>query len=363
MNGGNKGRPGNFTGITPEMLRSVTLKKTVPNPTKTFGVNQSTFLSDQRAKLRPTVTQAPIPHPVNQSTLFSDQRAKLRPSVTQAPIPHPVNQTNPREGVTLKPVQKDQRFIVSPHNHTQNFYNNTYGMSMFALENNENMIRPVFKDNSQRERFSQRVQTDLQNAMVGSNKHKMLTQLKDWSGDKTAMYNFDSVDTKRSHPIVYTQGHGSPGRKSITSDDPYEAPVTSEQMAQQLIGMNLPKVSEVRANSCYSGTQKYIPNTEETRKEHQRQEIDIRRAGNWNETFAGDLQNHLDKRSGSHNRVRGYMGPTSQGTIPSQRLGVGNMLEKQKKPHMTASIGTSHQEMTGQQIELRRGDNKRYGKM
>jgi len=389
MNGNNNGRGSSHNlGITPELLRSVTLKKTTTNPTKTFAVNQSTLFSDQRAKLRPTVTQAPVPHPVNQSTLFSDQRAKLRPSVTQAPVPHPVNQStlysdqraklrasvtqapvphpvnaiNPRAGVALKPVQKEQRFIVSPHNHTENFYNNTYGMSMFAMENNQNMIRPVFKDNSQREKFSQRVQSDLLTATNGTNRHKMLTQLNSWSGAKTAMYNFDSVDTKRSHPVVYTQGHGMPGRKSIESDDPYEAPATAKQMADQLISMNLPKVSEVRANSCYSGTQNFIPNNSQTRKEHQRQEIDIRRAGNWNETFAGDLQNHLDKRGGSHNRVRGYMGPTSQGSIMSQRLGVGSMLEHQKKPHMTASIGTEYQEDHGQQIELRRGDNKRYGK-
>lgn len=337
MNGNNKGRGSNHNmGITPEMLRSVTLKKATTNPVKSF--------------------------PVNQSTLYSDQRAKLRPSVTQAPVPHPVNTTNPRAGVTLKPVQKEQRFIVSPHNHTENFYNNTVGMSMFAMENNQNMIRPVFKDNAQRERFNQRVQSDLGLATKGSNKHKMLTQLNNWSGTKTAIYNFDSVDTKRSHPVVYTQGHGMPGRKSIESDDPYEAPITAKQMAQQLINMHLPKVSEVRANSCYSGTQNFIPNNSQTRKEHQRQEIDIRRAGDWNETFAGDLQNHLDKRSGSHNRVRGYMGPTSQGSILSQRLGVGSMLEQQKKPHMTASIGTDYQENHGQQIELRRGDNKRYGK-
>ena len=105
-------------------------------------------------------------------------------------------------------------------------------------------------------------------------------------------------------------------------------------MAEQLISMNLPKVSEVRANSYYTTpAQNFIPNNAQTRKEHQRQEIDIRRAGNWNETFAGDLQNHLDKRAGSHNRVRGYMECPPQGSIMSQRLGVGSMLEHEKTTH------------------------------
>ncbi|TQV89376.1 hypothetical protein [Aliikangiella coralliicola] len=262
----------------------------------------------------------------------------------------------------LKPLESEQRFIVSPHKSISNLMNNTRGMSMFAMSQGHKMIRPVFKDEDQRSSFHQEAIKRLSTITSGTTEHKVMSQLKEWSHLDNAMLNFDNVNTKRSHPIVYTQGHGMPGVTSISSDDKHEKRVSGNDMAKLLTKMNLPKVSQVRANSCFSGTEHWVPNNPTVRQHHQEQTVDVHHAGNWSNTFAGSLQEGLDKRSGSHNRVRGYMGPTSQNPSNVQKLGVGGILHQTKSRGMRTKYATKSQYIAKNTLNLQRSDTKRYGK-
>jgi hypothetical protein len=263
----------------------------------------------------------------------------------------------------LKPLQPQQRYITSPHEDTRNLFSNTLGMSTLALKKDLPAIRPVFKNEDQRKAFSAQVETALQDHPIGPAReqdiHKVtaLRQLQSWSSPDNAMANFKGVDTSHGAPIVYTQGHGSPGSTQIKSDDPTEKAVTGRQMAQQLIGMRLPKTSEVRANSCYSGTAVEIPNTAQVRSSHQQQSIDLEHAGDWSKTFAGELQAGLDARVGSYSRVRGYMGPTTQSAYDdSVALGLGGMVKKDKVSGIQVLFGKNPS------YDVLRSQAKRYGK-
>ena len=126
--------------------------------------------------------------------------------------------------------------------------NNARGMGMgqIAVRDGHNVVRRVFKDEAQqRDAFHQNSISRLAGYTAGSSNHTAMGQLKEWSHVDNAMMNFDDVDTKRSHPIVYTQGHGSPGVKSISSDDRSEHRVSGLKMAKQLIDMNLPTSSKL----------------------------------------------------------------------------------------------------------------------
>ena len=348
---GNHGR-GNKWGISPEMLRSQKAnlnKAPAPQPPqRTHNPFNQTYI-DAKTALKPTT---PL---LKQLNVVNDPNSSFIQQLSQA-------KTN------LKPPRQEQRYIVSPHNNVQNLFNNTYGMSKQAINSRDqqnrphNMIRPVFKDDNQRKAFRDyAVWNYFLNSNTSEDK-RIYKQLMDWSAKGTAMMNFENVDTSRSHPIVYTQGHGSPGVKSISSDDPNEAPVSGSQMAQQLIAMKLPKSSQVRANSCFSGTENWVENTPTTIKNHQNQVVDLESAGDWDNTFAGDMQNNLDLRDGSHNRVRGYMGPTSQGPTQTQSLGVGNILSKNKSTTMRTQYADQSQYNQNITLDLKRSDTKRYGK-
>ncbi len=266
----------------------------------------------------------------------------------------------------LKPVVDQQRFMVSPHNDVRNFMANSKGMGYQALRDSHPMVRPVFKDTQQREDFHNLAVSKLGgmgnfNTLNPRNKQnfKAYEQLRDWSHKDHAMMGFDKVDTKRSHPIVFVQGHGSAGDKSIYSDSHEEQ--SSKSVARMLDNMKLPKVSQVRANSCFSGTQTDLSHMPNVGKNFREQTIE-NSAGKWSETFGGSLEKDLnqssykeryeanrekvdsimkrplgkwgrvkaffgsnnftqarkdaiDSVSARHNRVVGYMGPTSQESL------------------------------------------------
>lgn len=222
---------------------------------------------------------------------------------------------------SLKPLEPEQRYMMSPHVDVKNFVNNARGMGQQALRNNLPVVRPVFRNNNQRSSFHQTVQQRLSSfgsydSLSENQQHNYnaYQQLSTWSHQDNAMMGFGGLKPKRSHPIVYVQGHGSPGRKKISSDGP-ELGVTSGTVGRMLNDMSLPSVSEVRANSCFSGTKTNLSNLPNVRQKFQKQSID-QHAGPWLDTFAGSLEKHLNKtESNRHNRVRGYMGPTTQGFI------------------------------------------------
>lgn len=243
----------------------------------------------------------------------------------------------------LTAATPEQRYIVSPHKDVSNFLNNSRGLAQQSLRDNLPAVRPVFKNDKQRKDFHD-MATKRLNAM-GPYKslndddsrlnHKAFSQLVEWSAKDNAMLDFSKVNTKRSHPIVFVQGHGSPGDKSIASDAHETA--SSKDVADMLHTMQLPNVSQVRANSCYSGTQHDLGNLPDARKKFQNQSIEDH-AGKWGETFAGSLDENLNGLSSKrHNRVKGYMGPTTQGYIDVTALAPFGKLVPQS--HTAVKIG------------------------
>jgi hypothetical protein len=265
----------------------------------------------------------------------------------------------------LKPLVDQQRYMVSPHDDVRNFMANSRGMGEQALHDHHPMVRPVFKDIQQRDAFHQLAHQQLGGQVVNSPSYKAFEQLKQWSHPDQAMMDFKGVDTKRSHPIVFVQGHGSPGDKSIYSDT--DQAKSAKSVATMLNQMGLPKVSQVRVNSCFSGTEHDLSALPDVRKRFQNQTIE-QSAGHWSKTFAGTLDRELnqpsykaryeahkaevdqimkrplgtwgkvkaffnpnnltearkaaiDSISPRHNRVVGYMGPTTQESVQATSRG------------------------------------------
>lgn len=201
----------------------------------------------------------------------------------------------------LKAKQDEQRYMVSPHKDVRNFMANSIGMGQQAVRDNHPVVRPVFKDDDQRSAFHDMAKERLDsltknNWLSTGNQQKKtaLESLRDWSHSDSAMMNFENVDTKRSHPVVFVQGHGSPGDKKMYSDG-HEA-VGTKKVASMLNQMSLPKVSEVRVNSCFSGTKTDLSSMPNVDKRFQKQTID-QSAGAWGSTFAGSLDKHLNQAS------------------------------------------------------------------
>lgn len=172
------------------------------------------------------------------------------------------------------------------------------------------------------------------------------------------MMNFSGVDKRRSHPIVYVQGHGAAGDTNIYSDA--QEKVSANAVGRMLNKMDLPKVSQIRANSCYSGTATDLDKSGANLMQKFQDNTLDQMGGQRSSTFAGALSNDLNNPSYKarydankeavdnimkrplgafgqlkasidpnnlttarkaaidsvdkprHNRVVGYMGPTSQ---------------------------------------------------
>ncbi|WP_281558649.1 hypothetical protein [Thalassomonas sp. RHCl1] len=264
----------------------------------------------------------------------------------------------------LSPLVDQQRYMVSPHRDVTNFMANSRGMGMQALRDDHPMVRPIFKDVEQRDAFHQLAKQKL-NApgFMSATEKQTYQQLRDWSHQDNAMMDFSSVNTKRSHPVVFVQGHGSAGDKKIYSDA-HEA-TSAKSVASMLDKMGLPSVSQLRANSCFSGTETDLSNMQNVPQKFREQTIE-QSAGKWSKTFAGSLEQELNQPSYKtqylrnksqvdkmmdrplgkwgqvkaffnpdnltkerkeaidamdkrHNRVVGYMGPTTQGAVISKK--------------------------------------------
>lgn len=278
---------------------------TAPTKAESARANHRPFnaqdLQQQKVNLR---AAAPIPKPL-----------QLTPHGVNADM---LRQAKGKLTPTIMP-KDEQRYMVSPHKDVNNFVNNARGMGQLAVRDGMKPVRPVFKNDDQRSSFhaevNKRLSAQKQTTKNDQHNYNALSQLSQWSSPKNAMMNFDNVDKRKSHPIVYTQGHGSAGDKKIYSDDPNEKGVRGRKVAKQLKDMGLPKASEVRANSCYSGTQHEINDSANLSDHLLEGSVASNHAGKWSKTFAGNLQKGLKQQGYENNRVRGYMGPTSQGFV------------------------------------------------
>ena len=268
------------------------------------------------------------------------------------------------------PPEFQQRYIVSPHDNVQNLFFNSFGMGRHAIDGKRPAVRPVFKDDDQRKNFHAFANHFLSQMGSGSlsdsdqlNK-STLQQLHDWSQSGSAMMDFKGLD-KGQHPVVYTQGHGSAGDANIYSDTHQK--VHAREVASMLNKMDLPESAQVRANSCFSGTAKDLTNEprgtlDQHLKDHT---LDMKMAGQWDDTFAGTLQSELHSdtnkrnKNGSmkqrHNQVIGYMGPTGQGAWDNVQSLEFGMIKDKKSRHMPTVIG----DQKDPKSHFKRSDTKR----
>jgi len=217
--------------------------------------------------------------------------------------------------------RKEQHYIFSPHDHAGNLFDNAFGMSSHRMGKGKNAIKPVFKNHIQRYRFNKLANAKLKQLGKRTNENQHAYDAAEFLRSRSTFGNarFNFAFTKVSNPRVYIQGHGGPGNRSIWSDSENFDNVTAKKVAKMLHERLLSNFSEVRANSCYSGTQKVMREMDyDGRSTHLHQHfiegtVAKHHAGNWADTFAGSLDAELHALSKARrNRVAGYMGPTSK---------------------------------------------------
>ncbi|TQV87255.1 hypothetical protein [Aliikangiella coralliicola] len=223
--------------------------------------------------------------------------------------------------------RKATNYMVSPHAHANNFLRNVVGSNIEAHYQKTGSIVPVFKDQQQREAFYKETTTFLQDNQKNLDKYKsggthnyyklqrqhILNARQMAAPSASPKFDLQGID---EYSDVIVQGHGAPGRMTITSDNPDKKAVTRSQTVQQVASlldkMKLPDANQVRANSCHSAAAHYVKTDEKDIIDHfQKGTAAQHHGGDWGKTFAGGLEKEL-KRLNHHNRVEGYLGATSQ---------------------------------------------------
>jgi len=250
----------------------------------------------------------------------------------------------------------DQRYIISPLEHTQNLFANAYGMALHGQNIGKGIVQPVFMHHQQRQKFRARVQKELSSELSKS-KHNpqnlsALRALDNASSLTGARMSMQGIENS----VAYNQGHGRAGELFIESDyiqmsqseadawkrknprvksfpnigsgnvTAYEE-VNAAQNAHTLLEMGVNEHTRMRANSCYSGTEhEIVLSNKDAIKQSMYSGSLVDHAGNWDNTYAGALQSELNKQSHGNEsgvkassmrktgliQTRGYLGPTSQ---------------------------------------------------
>ncbi|WP_148713741.1 hypothetical protein [Chitinolyticbacter meiyuanensis] len=304
-----------------------------------------------RRALKPTT---PLPKPAKTDAhgdFLAQQRQSLKKTGTDLSKPF-VNPSQIKE-------RPKQHYIMSPLDHTENLFNNAYGMARHKQSRNKLAVQPVFLNHQQRISFRKRVDDELTKVTgvdsASNAKRKALQTLSGYSSLTGARMSMQGVENAR----LYVQGHGSPGKHSISSDaevlsdaqaqmrmgknkrvesvgkpsattTQVKERASTEHTASTLLGLGVTAQTDLRANSCYSGTEKKIKfSSVKSLKSSYASGTVANKAGNWDKTFAGGLQAELNRQakvgpsladaSGLANNhkfaVKGYMGPTSQGGV------------------------------------------------
>jgi hypothetical protein len=240
-------------------------------------------------------------------------------------------------GIEMQTVK--QHYIVSPHDDIHNLYANALGMSAHKISRNKPPLMPVFVSEKQRKNFHSHVTNEIMRPRTDMNEHEFaaLSHLHQASATGNAKTDLQYLGPQSR---VYVQGHGSAGSKNISSDSGQSK--SSKDVAKVLTDLNLHPSVEVRANSCFSGTQTEIKNRNGFMNDFNQGNLH-QEAGQWSETFAGSLQAELGKL-GRANKVSGYLGATVQ--TAQESIGRGYVQEK----HMSVDVDT---------VQLRRKDLRR----
>lgn len=256
------------------------------------------------------------------SNFFSSRR--------KASSPEPI-------GIEMQTVK--QHYIVSPHNDIRNLYANALGMSAHKISRNKPPLMPVFINEKQRKNFHTHVTNEVMRPRTDMNEHQFaaLSHLHQSSAKENAKTDLQYLGPQSR---VYVQGHGSAGSKNISSDSGQRK--SSKDVAKMLNDLNLHHSVEVRANSCFSGTQTEIKYRQGFMNDFNNGNLH-QEAGDWSKTFAGSLQEELGKL-GRANKVSGYLGATVQ--TAQESIGRGYVQEK----HMSVEVDP---------FQLRRKDLRR----
>ncbi len=204
------------------------------------------------------------------------------------------------------PKEKATRhYIMSPHDDVNNFVNNTVGMGTHKASRGKPMIKPVFKDSAQRKAFNKEVSSRLKGVKdKKSDEYKALDYLKSRSGWFRGRMNFKGTKTK--NPRVYVQGHGSAGSDNMVDDSGNRK--SSKQVAKTLTDMHLSNRSNVRVNSCQSGSGTLYKGNDWMTRFHNGTLDQVSDTGN---SFASNL--HQELSSGKYTgTTMGYLTSTTQ---------------------------------------------------
>lgn len=206
-----------------------------------------------------------------------------------------------------------RHYAISPHDDVENFFDNVQLASAHRLLQQKLALKPVFKDDAQREAFNKMANDWLgywrghEEVDPGELKATIYLEKRSRRTGSYARLSFAGV----ANPIlrVYVIGHGSAGSTSIEPEN-RDQPKSAEEVADLLISMKLPIDSDVRANSCFSAAGIECRLGEREWWKHYYDGI-LSEALEPDRSFAGSLDRHLRDR-GFTGKTYGYLTPITK---------------------------------------------------
>jgi hypothetical protein len=183
---------------------------------------------------------------------------------------------------SLKPnstLKRRKGYAVSPHNHVENFVENIVGTNKHKYAKGKPLVKPVFKDEPQREATHQQAKAFLKTVSAKdrwagryarfaasrglprpkSEKAAQIAAYTDLfqrsrSGVRSVRMNFAGITD--GMPTVHLFGHGDAGYMALASNiNELSSP---KDVVEFLAKLGLPKVANLKINSCYSAAGKQI---------------------------------------------------------------------------------------------------------
>ncbi|MUK69389.1 hypothetical protein [Aliivibrio fischeri] len=174
--------------------------------------------------------------------------------------------------------------------------------------------------------------------------------------NKTDLSDLTKEDT------LYISGHGQPGDGAIYGDSSDKAlKISVGELADDIEGMLLPHHTTIKVATCNSavGNPEGISAPVSGDVDHGRlysQFTDSQQMGDFNNSLAGQLENHLSLNGRENGKVFGYLGYlTSRRTVTTMGKIVGGKLEINTFTH----VGAGFYDSIGRITEFRRSDMMR----
>jgi hypothetical protein len=231
---------------------------------------------------------------------------------------------------TVKPnstLKRRKGYAVSPHNHVENFVQNIVGTNKHKYAKGKPLVKPVFKDEPQREATYQQAKAFLKTVSakdrwVGryarfaasrdlprpkSEKAAQIAAYTDLfhrsrAGGRSVRMNFAGIADPS--PTVHVFAHGEAGYMALASNiNELSSP---KDVVDFLAKLGLPKAANLKINSCYSAAGKHI---DESTSEILRRFGDgtLMEKADVQNSFAAHVHRALTQRLGFGGTTDGYL--------------------------------------------------------